>query len=115
MGMWDFEAWDNDSAADWFGGLMDASQLREHWLRGIEADSEGDFEVARAAVWLFRVLGRVYVWPIENYDNDLELAISKGEAILKVEWLQGEAPEFLRHLKADLDELKSRRKKRPSD
>ena len=57
MGMWDYEAWDNDSAADWFGDLMDATNLRAKWLEGINSDLEEDYEVARAAIWLFVQLG----------------------------------------------------------
>lgn len=26
MGMWDFEPWDNDEAADWYAGLFEAEK-----------------------------------------------------------------------------------------
>lgn len=57
MGMWDVEAWDNDGAADWFGELMEATKLRDHWLEGIQADVEEEYQQVRAAVWLFTQLG----------------------------------------------------------
>ncbi len=110
MGMWDFEAWDNDSAADWFGNLMDATNLREHWLSGIQGDAEDDYEEVRAAVWLFAQLGRTYIWPIDHLDADLELAISAAETLLANQWLQEEVPEFLEKVKSELTELQSRRR-----
>ncbi|MCP3924948.1 MAG: hypothetical protein GY714_20415 [Desulfobacterales bacterium] len=109
MGMWDFEAWDNDSAADWFGDLMDETNLRGKWLETISSKDEGHSE-KRATVWLFAQLGRVYIWPIENYDSDLELAIKVGEEITESEWLNEEAPPYIEKLKADVEILKGRRK-----
>ncbi len=50
--MWDFEAWDNDSAADWFGGLMAETNLREKWLETISHKDEGHLK-KRGAVWPF--------------------------------------------------------------
>jgi hypothetical protein len=110
MGMWDYEAWDNDLAADWFGDLMDATSLRSKWLEGIKSDLEDEFEVARAALWLFVQLGRVYVWPIDNYYDDLELAITTGEQITSLEWLNEEVPEYILKVKSEVEQLKSRRK-----
>ncbi|MEO0459364.1 MAG: hypothetical protein AAF219_00885 [Myxococcota bacterium] len=81
MGMWGLDPWDNDAAADWFGDLMDTTQLRRHWLSAIEGDAEDDPERVRAAVWLFLQLGRVYVWPIDHLESDLELAIRAAERL----------------------------------
>ena len=111
MGMWDEEAWDNDSAADWFADLMDETKLRESWLKAIEDDAEDEYEKIRAAVWLFVQLGRVYIWPIDDYDKDLELAISKGESVVAMEGLAEEVPDYVSKLKAEIEELKGRREK----
>ena len=111
MGMWDFEAWGNDSAADWFGDLMEATKLREHWLNGIQGDAEDEYEEVRAAVWLFAQLGRTYIWPIDHLDADLELAISAAKTLLANEWLQEEAPDFLTKVRDELADIESRRKK----
>lgn len=110
MGMWDFEAWDNDAAADWFREVMDQTGLRAKWLEGINSDLEDKYEIARAAIWLFTQLGRVYIWPIDNYDSDLELAISVGEKLASCEWLNEEVPQYIEKLKLEIEELKSRRK-----
>ncbi len=109
MGMWDFEAWDNDSAADWFAGLMDETKLRDKWLKAINDEDSGQ-EARRAAVWLFAQLGRVYIWPISNYDEDLELAITVGEEIAASKGLIDEVPPFIEKLKLDIEEIKKRRK-----
>ena len=108
MGMWDFEAWDNDSAADFFGDLMSETGLRDKWLKVME----GDFgqEEKRAAVWLFAQLGRVYIWPIDNFDEDIELALSVGEEIAASPYLNEEVPPFIEKLKADLEVIRSRKK-----
>ncbi len=38
--MWGSKPYDNDTAADWFGGLMDKTKLRKRWLKGIKHDWE---------------------------------------------------------------------------
>ena len=76
MGMWAYAPWDNDEAADWFGDLMDRTSLREAWLEGISQDASESPGVVRAAGALFVMLGRVYVWPLQTYDEDLERTIS---------------------------------------
>ena len=110
MGMWEFEAWGNDSAADWFADLMDSTNLRQHWVKGIEAEPEEEYEEVRAAIWLFAQLGRTYVWPIDHLDTDIETTIKAAEALLATEWLQEEVPEFLAKVSIDLDQIKVRRK-----
>jgi hypothetical protein len=75
--------WDNDEAADWFGDLMDRTQLRKEWLNGINADPVDSPGVVRAAAALFVMLGRVYVWPIETFDQDLELTIVSLTALVE--------------------------------
>lgn len=110
MGMWDFEAWDNDSAADWFGGLMKETSLREKWLDGINRDPEDEYEVVRAAIWLFKNLGRVYIWPIDEYEDDLHKTIAVGEKLLSIQWMNEEVPTYTGKLKADLEEIKARRR-----
>ncbi len=62
MGMWGFEAWDNDGAADWFGELMSRTGLRDEWHATMTQDfSDDEADQVRAGVWLFAQLGRVYV------------------------------------------------------
>ena len=61
--MWALQPWDNDQAADWFGGFMDRTRLRDEWLKGIQADPVDEPDIVRAAAAVFVMLGRVYVWP----------------------------------------------------
>ena len=109
MGMWDIKPWDNDEAADWYSDLMENCQIRNKWLEGIKADMADESETVRAAVALFIMLGRVYIWPIHTYGSDLELTISKCEALKQVEEYQ-EVPELIEMIGLELEELKSRRK-----
>ncbi len=67
MGAWGFGALDNDSAADWFGGLFGETKFRDRVVAGLDSDSP---EQVRAAAWVIARLGRVYVWPIESLDQD---------------------------------------------
>jgi hypothetical protein len=112
MGMWDFAPWDNDTAADWFGDLMDRTKLRAEWLKGIDADSEESPEIVRAAGALFVMLGRVYVWPIDSYDDDLERAIRAMSRLVTCPEFE-EAPELVEAVRVEIAELESRR--RPKD
>ena len=82
MGAWNNKPYDNDGASDWFAGLMDRSKLRDHWHQSLSTcDIDDRPEIARAAVWMFIQLGHVYVWPIENYGDDLNLAIETAEVL----------------------------------
>jgi hypothetical protein len=110
MGTWNNKPYDNDGAADWFAGLMDKSQLREHWLQSLKnCDLDDRPEIARAAVWVFIQLGHVYVWPIENYDHDLKLATSTAEALRNNEELT-EAEGMSEALENEYQELLARKK-----
>ena len=109
MGMWDVKPWDNDEAADWFGDLMDRTQLRQEWLKGIKADPAENPGVVRAAAALFVMLGRVYVWPIKTFDQDLELTIASLAPVVEA-GEYAETPELVAAIEQELTELKSRRK-----
>ena len=109
MGMWAFEPWDNDSAADWYGDLMDSTNLRNAWLKGINEDPEDSPEIVRAAGALFVMLGRVYVWPISHFDADLERTISALSKVAQCNEFK-ETPELSELVTAEIAELMSRRK-----
>lgn len=108
MGTWNFAPWDNDEAADWYGSFMDRTKLRDAWLDGIGKDPAESPAVVRAAGALFVMLGRVYIWPIETFDEDLEKAIAGLVSVTENdEYL--EEPEFIVQINQEIDELKSRR------
>ncbi len=109
MGMWAYDPWDNDEAADWFGDLMDQTKLRESWLAGIKADPIESPSTVRAAAALFVMLGRVYIWPIKQFDQDLETAISALSKVLECGEFS-ESPELIEQITNEINELKSRRK-----
>jgi hypothetical protein len=108
MGTWESEPWANDSAADWFGDLMDATSLRDEWFAGITADPENEFEVVRAAAWLFIQLGRTYVWPVDDFDDDLERTITALQVVRGTEEV-AEDVEFVEMITQEIEELQSRR------
>lgn len=111
MGMWGFEAWDNDGAADWFGGLMSGTGLRDQWHATITQEFyEDEAEEVRAAVWLFAQLGHVYVWPIANYDEDVQLALDVADKLLASSYLREEVPKFLEGIQRDRDAIAARKK-----
>ena len=105
--MWDFKPWDNDGAADWYGDLMDNTQVRKHWLEGINEDPSDDPDVVRAAAGLFVMLGRVYIWPIDHYDQDLELTIAQLKRVKENDEYK-ELPELIEIIDSELTELQSR-------
>jgi hypothetical protein len=109
MGMWALAPWDNDEAADWYGDFMDRTKLREAWLEGIREDPSESPSVVRAAGALFVMLGRVYVWPINNFDEDLELSIAALSSVAACAEYQ-EDPELVASVNQEIEELKSRRK-----
>jgi len=86
--MWDSKPWDNDRAADWFAKLMEQtdfpSKIRETLYLHEKDDPHGDnTSLLRAAVYCILQFCRVYVWPINDLDNDLLLAINATKKILQ--------------------------------
>lgn len=110
MGMWDVQPYDNDGAADLLSDFMSETKFRETWYAQIsDEDIWDEPEELRALVWLFLQLGRVYVWPIEHYDQDLELATKAANALLHDEDLAG-VEGLVGLLQSEYDELVSRKK-----
>lgn len=104
MGAWGTAAWDNDDAADWFGELFTSTKLAQRVEKALKTkDVEEYAGKIRAAAYMLVVLGRVYIWPVEDLDRHLRLAIEKLEAISKLEDYQGDA-----HIAAEIAELRSR-------
>lgn len=109
MGMWAYAPWDNDGASDWYSDLMDQTNLRDAWLDGINHDPTDSPDIVRAASALFVMLGRVYVWPIKTFDEDLERTIAALSRVADCgEYV--EAPELVELITQEIAELKSRRK-----
>jgi hypothetical protein len=104
MGAWGTAAWDNDDAADWFGDLFAATKLAARVEKALkEEDVEEYAGRIRAAAFMLVALGRVYVWPIDDLDRHLRLAIEKLEAISELEDYEGEES-----IAAEIAELRSR-------
>ncbi len=82
MGSWDYMPWDNDTAADWFGDLMEDSPFVAKVVETLNQNVEECRDEIRAAASILVMLGRVYIWPIEDYDKHLQLAISKLQELL---------------------------------
>ncbi len=107
MGAWGTAAWDNDSAADWYGNLFDATGLAKHVEEALNRDPEEDADVIRAAAFVLVQLGRVYIWPVNDLNRHLALAIRKLEAVRELEEFQ-EAEGFVGSIDAEIAELRSR-------
>ena len=104
MGAWGYEAWDNDDAADWFDKLFSATKLAARVEKALnKKDIEEYAGQIRAAAYVLVALGRNYIWPIEDLDRHLQLAIEKLEAISALDDYEGE-PSIL----AEIAELRSR-------
>jgi hypothetical protein len=106
MSAWGTAAWDNDTAADWFGDLFDATQLVRHVDDALALDPESDPDVIRAASHLLIQLGRGYIWPIRELDRQLALAVRKMEVVKGLEVFR-EAKGFVEAIDADIAALKS--------
>lgn len=104
MGAWGSAAWDNDDAADWFGDLFAATKLAARVEKTLKKkDVEEYADQIRAAAYVLVALGRTFIWPIDDLDRHLRLAIEKLEAISQLEDYAGETA-----IAAEIAELKSR-------
>ncbi len=111
MGTWGTAAWESDGAADWFAALFDTTGLSRQVEETLNGDPEDDHEEIRAAASLLVMLGRDFIWPVDELDRDLALAIHKLEAIRELDIYQ-EVPEFVAAIDLDLEVLRSRLKKK---
>lgn len=82
MGTWGEKPWDNDAAADYYGELFEDTGLAERVARTLNSEDVSPDEW-RAAASVVVLLGRVYVWPIDSYEEHLELAARRLEQILE--------------------------------
>lgn len=104
MGAWGDSAWDSDGAADWFADLFAASKLAARVEKTLKKkDIEEYAEQIRAAAYILVALGRVYIWPVDDLQRHLRLAIEKLEAISQHEDYEGNES-----LAAEIAELRSR-------
>lgn len=112
--MWGDNPWDNDRASDWFANLMHSThfpdQIRATLLLCEQEDACGEnTALLRAAVYCVLQFCRVYIWPIEQLDSDLDLAIKATHKILSDEsYCYSE--KITIQIQAELEELKLRRK-----
>ncbi len=109
MGAWGTAAWDNDGAADWFGDMFDATGLARHVEETLNLEADDSHEEIRAAAYLLVALGRNFVWPVDDLDRHLALAINKLQEIREME-IHQEAPGFVETIDAEIEVLESRLK-----
>ena len=105
MGAWGVAPWDSDSAADWYGDLFDEIPLAAKVEETLNADPEEYAEEIRAAAALLILLGRTYMWPVDDMDRHLELAIAQME---KVQATYEDEPELASAVAEEIAVLKSR-------
>jgi hypothetical protein len=107
MGTWDAAPWDNDAAADWFGDLFDQTGVAMRVEETLLLDPQEAHEEIRAAAAMLLFLGRTYVWPIDDLDRHLKLAIKRLEEIEKL-GVYEEAPEIVERVRREAELLRSR-------
>jgi len=111
MSAWGTAPWENDSAADWFAGIFDATGFANRVELALNQDVNYDnHEEIRAAAYLLVALGRVYIWPIYELERHLELAIEKLEAIKKLSLFEGDK-KFVVEIGKEIDVLQARLEK----
>jgi hypothetical protein len=109
MGDWGTAPWQNDSAADWFMNMMDATGLAkyvQHTLRQeIDDDDPGaTADQIRAAAAVLLLLGHHHVWSGDDLVDDLKLAIARLEKILAMDY----GISCSEQIRAEIAALKSR-------
>ncbi|MBS0660072.1 MAG: DUF4259 domain-containing protein [Verrucomicrobia bacterium] len=105
MGSWGTAPWDNDAAADWFAQMFEKTKLAKYVEKSLKKDPEDEPEEVRAAAYMLVALGRNFIWPIDDIDRQLKLAISKLEAVREV--YSEAAPELVAQLEVEIAALRS--------
>jgi hypothetical protein len=107
MGTWGSLPWDNDAAADWFGNVFDKTKLAKHVENALKLDAEDGYEEIRAAATVVLLLCHNYVWPVDDIDRHLELAVARLEELSGLDECQ-EDPDTLAQIQAEIAVLKAR-------
>lgn len=103
MGAWGRQPWENDGAADWYAELFETTRLAEQVEKTLQTEDVEEYhEEIRAAAYLLVALGRVYIWPVEDLDRHLKLAVEKLEAIRELEEYEDDPA-----VEAEIAELRS--------
>jgi hypothetical protein len=90
MGAWGSAPWDNDLAADWFAELLGATRLARRIEKTLNhRDLEEYPPEVRAAAYVLLALGRNYIWPVDDLERHLALAIAKLEAMRELADYEG--------------------------
>lgn len=105
MGTWGPAAWDNDSAADWFAEMFEKTKLDRYVEKTLKKDPEEEPDEIRAAAYILVALGRNYIWPVDDLDRHLALAITKLEAIKAL--YAADSPDYVHTIDEEIAKLKS--------
>ena len=106
MGSWGVKPYENDSAADWFGGLWDECPLPAKVEETLKLDLEDYCEEIRAAAHVLLQLGHTYIWPVDSIDRHCDLAARRLEEIKAMEIYSG--ADFQAEIQTEIEILRSR-------
>jgi hypothetical protein len=86
MGFWGAKPYENDDAADWFRHLWAEFPVPKKVEETLNLDVETNHAQIRAAIHILLLLGDTYQWPIDDIDRHLDLAATRLEEMLELEF-----------------------------
>lgn len=102
MGTWGYAAWQNDAALDWIDEFFSETKLASQVEKTLNSDPEEYHDEIRAAAYILAALGQDFIWPVNDLQRHLKLAIEKLEAIKELD------PNLSDAIDEDLAVLRSR-------
>jgi hypothetical protein len=108
MSTWGREPWESDAAADWFSHLMETTDLPLHIDAALNLAPLEYPEEIRAAAFVLSVFGRNFVYPTDQLDGHLKLAIQKLREIKSLPQFASQ-PEILRTIDGEIAKLEAKR------
>ena len=106
MGFWGVRPYENDDAADWFRNLWEDLPLPKTVEETLDLDVDRHHAQIRAAIHVLLMLGDTYQWPIDDIDRHSQLAITRLEEILELEFYKDD--EFQNQIREEIEILKAR-------
>lgn len=87
MGAWGVKAWDNDTAADWFGDTLEPVAEEVEKLLRLPVD-RSHYDKYRAAAWLLIKIGQNFVYNIDFLEEHLSELLARLQTIrADKEWI----------------------------
>ena len=105
VGRWGIEPWANDRVADWYEQTFEVTGLAQQVEQTLNLNLAEYTDEVRATAHIVCLLGNKYMWPFDNRERCIRLAVSRLREILEEQHFEN--PDIVNTIKAKIAMLDS--------